>query len=417
MKYIFLSILSTFLFLVGHGQSYSLQQLEASFLENNYALLASKFDISRAEAEVIQERVWPNPTIYIDQVNLWSNRTVDLLPRLIGEYGRKQQLVAGLEQLIETAGKRKKRVVIKQLEQKTSIYEFEELTRELKKELRQAYYRLASLSQEHQQLEAIVALFKQLNEQYERQVVLENVSRVDYHRVQSEYVSLRKEQVDLEDDIAEDLEKLRVLTQLEGLRLSQLVFDTQEQQRMKPLPADILELAMGQNIGIKRQATELEKAGTQLMLEKAQRKPDLTLMLGYDRGGNTMQDFIGVGVSVDLPVFNKNKGNIKAAEFQVKKEEAVQHALKWELESAVIRLNGQLQKYQHSLSDWPTDASMGRQDMLDGYKKHLQSGQVTLIEFIDFTQASRDAHKAYLDTWENYNITYEELQYLVGKDF
>ncbi|KGE16107.1 TolC family protein [Sphingobacterium deserti] len=417
MKYIFLSILSIFVSVICHGQSYTLQQLEASFLENNYALLASKYAISRAEAEVIQERLWPNPTFSVDQVNLWSNSTVELLPRLIGEYGRKQQVVMGLEQLIETAGKRKKRVVIKQLEQKTAVYEFEELMRELKKELRQAYYRLASLSQEHQQLSAIVTSFNQLNGQYSRQVTLENVSLADYYRVQSELVSLRKEQIDLEDDIAEDLEKLRILTQIGKLDLSQLAFDAQEQQRIKVLPVDLLSLAMDQNIGLKRQTTELEMSGKKLLLEQAQRKPDLTLLLGYDRGGNTMQDFVGVGVSVDLPVFNRNKGNIKAAQYQVKKDEALQHSLKWELENTVVRLNGQLQKYQQSLADWPDDASKGRQDMVDRYKKHLQSGQITLIEFIDFTQASRSAQKAYLDTWENYNKTYEELQYLVGKDF
>jgi len=76
-----------------------------------------------------------------------------------------------------------------------------------------------------------------------------------------------------------------------------------------------------------------------------------------------------------------------------------------------------LQRYQQALSAWPVEAAQEQEDILNRYKKHLQSGQVTLIEFIDFTQASRDAHKAYLDTWENYNITYEELQYLVGKDF
>ncbi|GHE23303.1 cation transporter [Sphingobacterium griseoflavum] len=391
--------------------------MEARFLENNYALLAQKFDIGRAEAQVVQEKLWPNPTLAISEVNLWSNRTTETLPRLFGNYGRGQQISVELEQLIETAGKRSKRVAIKELEHRTSVYTFEELVRELKKELRQTYYQLSSLSQEKTQLTELVDLFTQLNDQYGRQAVLENVSKVDRYRVQSELVTLRKELTDLESEISTYLEVLRVLTGLNGLSLSQLALVTDGNQTIKALPADILTIALDQNIGLKRQTLQVEQAGKELQLEKAQRKPDLTLQLGYDRGGNIMQDFIGLGVSMDLPVFNRNKGNIKAAAYQLEKEETTKQALKWELENAVVRLQGQLMRYQSALAAWPLDGVREQLDILNRYRKHLQAGQVTLIEFIDFTQATRDAQKAYLDTWENYNITYEELQYLVGKDF
>lgn len=404
-------------FVVCQSQTYGLQQLEASFLQNNYALLAQKFEIGRAEAEIVQEKLWPNPTLAISEVNLWANGTAETLPRLFGSYGRGQQLSVELEQLIETAGKRSKRVAIKQIEHRSSVYAFEELVRELKKELRQTYYQLSSLFQERKQLAAIIDLFTQLNEQYGRQAALQNVSKADYYRVQSELITLRKELANLDDDAAAYLETLHVLTKIDDISLTQLALLSDDHNTLKAVPADLLAMALDQNIGLKRQNLQVEQAGTQWQLEKSQRKPDLTLQLGYDRGGNIMQDFIGLGVSLDLPVFNRNSGNIKAAKFQLEKEEANQQALKWALENAVVRLQGQLQRYQQALLEWPIAAVQEQEDILNRYKKHMQSGQVTLIEFIDFTQASRDAHKAYLDTWENYKITYEELQYLVGKDF
>ncbi len=404
-------------FVVCQSQTYGLQQLEASFLQNNYALLAQKFEIGRAEAEIVQEKLWPNPTLAISEVNLWANGTAETLPRLFGSYGRGQQLSVELEQLIETAGKRSKRVAIKQIEHRSSVYAFEELVRELKKELRQTYYQLSSLFQERKQLAAIIDLFTQLSEQYGRQAALQNVSKADYYRVQSELITLRKELANLDDDVAAYLETLRVLTKIDDISLTQLALLSDDNNTLKAVPADLLAMALDQNIGLKRQNLQVEQAGKQWQLEKSQRKPDLTLQLGYDRGGNIMQDFIGLGVSLDLPVFNRNSGNIKAAKFQLEKEEANQQALKWALENAVVRLQGQLQRYQQALLEWPIAAVQEQEDILNRYKKHMQSGQVTLIEFIDFTQASRDAHKAYLDTWENYKITYEELQYLVGKDF
>lgn len=417
MRYIYTIVMTFCTFVVCQSQTYGLQQLEASFLQNNYALLAQKFEIGRAEAEIVQEKLWPNPTLAISEVNLWANGTAETLPRLFGSYGRGQQLSVELEQLIETAGKRSKRVAIKQIEHRSSVYAFEELVRELKKELRQTYYQLSSLFQERKQLAAIIDLFTQLSEQYGRQAALQNVSKADYYRVQSELITLRKELANLDDDVAAYLETLRVLTKIDDISLTQLALLSDDNNTLKAVPADLLAMALDQNIGLKRQNLQVEQAGKQWQLEKSQRKPDLTLQLGYDRGGNIMQDFIGLGVSLDLPVFNRNSGNIKAAKFQLEKEEANQQALKWALENAVVRLQGQLQRYQQALLEWPIAAVQEQEDILNRYKKHMQSGQVTLIEFIDFTQASRDAHKAYLDTWENYKITYEELQYLVGKDF
>jgi cobalt-zinc-cadmium efflux system outer membrane protein len=55
--------------------------------------------------------------------------------------------------------------------------------------------------------------------------------------------------------------------------------------------------------------------------------------------------------------------------------------------------------------------------MLENFKKHLQNKQVTLLEFIDFTQAYREANQAYLELQQTYQNTFEELQYIVGQDF
>lgn len=411
------TLLALLLATVCNAQTYSLQQLEAIFLDQNYSLIANKFNIDRAQAEIIQEKLWPNPTLSIDQVNLWTNGGSETMSPLLGNYGRTQQIAIDLEQLIETAGKRKKRVAIKTLEHRAAVFEFEELLRELKKELRQTYYHAVTLLRERERLAALVDQFQQLNKQYGRQAEQQNVSRADYYRVQTELVSLQKELVDLDGDIAEALASLRVFTQLPDLAAAHLAVPVDAQQQIKALPLDLRELARDQNIGLKQQLTQIDIASQQLALEKAQRKPDVTLGVGYDRGGNIMQDFIGLGVSIDLPVFNRNKGNIKAAQYQLQQQETTKNALQWSLENAVDRMGKQILSYQQALQSWPIEAAAGQDALLENYKKHLQSGQVTLIEFIDFTQAARNAQKAYLETWENYNNTYEELQYLVGKDF
>lgn len=399
------------------AQPYHLSQLETEFIKENYLLLAAKFDISKAEAEMVQEALWKNPSLAISEVNLWANAGSETLSPLFGRYGKTQQISVELEQLIETAGKRKKRVAIKRLEHRLAAYEFEELVRELRKELRQHFYYLASLKYSRTQLVDMVQLFEQLGKQYQRQAQQENISTADYNRVRNEWLRLKKDLAALEADAETSLSTLRVLTGIADLALETLQVDGVFVSRTVHIPADLNEWIAEQNIGIKKQSTAIDMAKQQLELENAQRTPDITLQLGYDRGGNIMQDFVGVGLQMDLPLFNRNKGNIQKAKQQIDQEQVTYTGLQWTLEQTVQRYKNQLLKYEKTLSHW-SDTTEGEQErMVQNYRKHLENRQVTLLEFIDYVQSHREARQSFLETWERYNNTFEELQYLVGKDF
>ena len=294
--------------------------------------------------------------------------------------------------------------------------DYEELLRELKKELRQSFYTLSRINQEENQLQNMLNLFTQMSNQYERQSKLQNVSKADFYRIQTELLGLQKESVLLENEKIDGLNKLRLLTQNSELNINQLQFETSIKSQNQ-LPFDLKNSAKNQNIGLKKQENELNLAKNQLILEKAQRTPDLTFQLNYDRGGNIMRDFVGVGVSVDLPIFNTNKGNIKAAKISIEQQLANQNAYQLELDQSIDRLQNQLKKIEETLNFWSSEKEAEQNLMIDNYKKHLQNKHITLMEFIDFTQAYRVAQQAYLELQETYEHTYEELQYIVGKDF
>src|SRR5690606_18908219 len=124
--------------------------------------------------------------------------------------------------LIETAGKRRKRVAIKELAKNSTAYAYEELLLELLKTLRQTYFSLARIQEEKQQLDASLELFVQLKLQYQRQSELNNVSQADYYRIQAELIGLQKEKVELENDQTELLNTLRVLTQMPNMAINDI---------------------------------------------------------------------------------------------------------------------------------------------------------------------------------------------------
>lgn len=397
------------------AQKVTLENLEAAFLQKNYELIASKYNIDKVDAEIVQEKLWSNPTLSISEVNLWKTYNVEQQPYLIGKYGKNQQVAVELDQLIETAGKRKKRVAIKQLEKNNALFDYEELMRELKKELRQSYFSLAKINEQKNQLQNSIDLFSQMNIQYKRQADLKNVPKADFYRLQTELISLQKDKVSLDKDESELLTKLRILTQNPELKTEDIdfsIFNTIS----KPIPLNVKELAKEQNIELKRQANEISLAEKQLVLEKAQRVPDLTFQVNYDRGGNIMRDFVGVGVSMDLPILNTNKGNIKSAQLSVDQQKISKDGLTYELDNSIDGIQNQLSQLENMLNQWKDLDKDEQLKMIENYKKHLQNKQVTLLEFIDFSQAYRESQESYLEILEEYQNTFEELNYIVGQD-
>lgn len=417
MKRIFILIPALLFTISLQAQQYSLLDLEIRFIENNSALIAGRFNIDRAEALIIQEKVWQNPNFTISEVNLWKNKGAEELPILFGNYGKHQQFSLELEQLIETAGKRKKRVSLKRLEKNNASFEYEELIRELKKEIRTSYYSLERIQKEEKELFRMLSLFEQMNEQYKRQSNLNNVRKVDYYRIQTELMGLQKEQRELEEDKFEALRDLRVLTNLSELEIDQIDYNSAKLPNSRLLPYDILELAKEQNIGLLRQNNEILMAQNSYELELAERVPNVALQLGYDRGGNIMRDFVGIGASVDIPIFNKNKGNIAAAKYQLKQQNALRQDIELSLSQTIRSLENQFRRLETTLSTWSANDLEDQAKVVQSYSKHLLNKEVTLMEFIDFVQSYREAYQAYIQTQEKYHQVFEELQYIVGKDF
>lgn len=51
---------------------YTPVEIESLFLKQNLQLLAEKMNITLAEAEIAQSKLWDNPQLSIGSMNLWS---------------------------------------------------------------------------------------------------------------------------------------------------------------------------------------------------------------------------------------------------------------------------------------------------------------------------------------------------------
>jgi cobalt-zinc-cadmium efflux system outer membrane protein len=129
-----------------------------------------------------------------------------------------------------------------------------------------------------------------------------------------------------------------------------------------------------------------------------------------------MRDFIGFGIGIDLPIYNRNQGNIKLAKAQVEQQKMQLNAVNIELETSISKLTKQLKAYENLLNQFPSTAMQEFQSMMENYVKHLKSKQVSLFEFIDFADSFLQSQSKYYEIEKNYFETFEQIQYLIGKD-
>lgn len=395
-----------------------LAEAEAIFLDNNLQLLAGKLGIDEAKAKVIQAKLWPNPTLSITEVNGWANAGSESLGRLTGNWGNHAQVAIDVEQLIQTAGKRRKLLAIEETGVRIAEQEFEVLLRSLQLELR-AQLALLRCTQERLAVYGRVLVEQQrLATGYERQLAQGNVGRGDYVRLKASAVALRH---DLDGIRNENLDAQRALKALLGLaptvnvKLAEEPSATPPTTVIKALTADtVARWAYSYHTALKPIRTGITQAEQQLRYEKARRIPDLTVAVGYDRGGNIMRDFVGVGISMDLPIFNRNQGQIKAAHSQVELRRLDLEYVRNEVTSTAI------EAWKNLLSAVSRSEQLGEPYSADidavlvGYRNSFAHRNTSLLEYLDFLDAYLTTKDNLLETERQLLTQYETLRYYVG---
>ena len=390
-------------------------EIEQVFLAHNLTLMAQRFHMQQAEAAVLQAKLWPNPTISISEVNLWKNPSSESFPALIGNYGKYQQVAVELEQTIEMAGKRKKRVQLQLLEKENAQLQFEELLRNLKYDLRSQCLELQILQEKEKLYNSQVDIFQMLAKSYQNQWKEGNVSEMDYLRIQSESIAfgnklneIQQEKITKMNEVARYLgDKGTALTISDTIGIPHfLQRKTQEWKIM----------ALDNRSDYKIIHNELKKSDAQLKIEKAERIPDLQVSMNYDRGGNIMRDFIGLGVAMDLPLFNRNQGNIKIAKLELEKNKVEIEQFRIDIEREIDFLSERLSILETSLKT--TDIGFdGKLDVaLERYVRNFQQRRLTIVEFIDFINNYMENKESILERRAKYLQYKEELMYLIGKD-
>lgn len=389
----------------------SLPSAEKQFLERNLQLLAEKYNIEIAKAQVIQAKLFDNPNFSasVDIYNPENYKWFDV-SNGSGQYD------FSVDQLIRLAGKRNKEISLAKIDVQLSENRFYELLRTLHFSLNSVfydtYYTLRSLEAFDTQIELLEDLQKNYDELEKRGIV--PLSEVV--RIRSLLYGLRSDKLDLQNQFNDKQALLQLLLQdntiiyIPEIDKSEFVFEN---------PSDFLlpylvNEAKENRIDLKTLQSEITYHNKNYSLQKAMAVPDITIGAEYDKRGSFADHIPLLTMSIDLPLFNRNQGNIKAAKASIKQSEIQFQQKQLEVENEVHKayLNAlNADKINNSIAPgFESDLQNILQNITENFKKR----NISMLEFTDFYESYRD-NVIHLNQIKNQKAqAMEELRFVVG---
>lgn len=396
---------------------YSPAKIEAIFLKENLQLIAEKMNISLAEAEITQTKLWDNPELSIGGVNLWSTNTQR--QELGAEsFPRNMQFSIELSQLIQTANKRSKLVNSMKVSKEIAIQDFEDVLRGLKTELRKLIYEVEYLQSYQRVLFAQEESLEQLIASYQKQVAQGNIAKSELLRLQSGLLEQRNEINETQIALNEQQKSLKSLLNISALHIIEI--ESNNVTNIDPNQislASLFETAYEVRPDMKRGKLQTLLYQKILSYEKSQRVPDITLSTSYDRYGGVWKDFFGFGVSFNIPFLNRNQGNIKAAKINIEQSKIIdlqqQNIAQQEITEAFLNYSCAYKFHKEVESN---ELLTELDSMLELYTKNFLNRNISMLEYLDFMETYKSNKQIKLSSRKNLYSSFEEFQYAVGTE-
>lgn len=391
----------------------SMPGAEAQFIQTNLSLLAQRYNIDIARAEVIQARLYNNPSLSLSG-NLYDPQR----KRLLNVSNANGQYDVGIQQVIRLGGKRSREVQLALTAVSMSEDQFADLLRNLRYVLRSTFYELLYTRRITSGYEKQETYLSNLSKAYDQLQATATVTMKDAVRIKSLLYALRADRSALQQK-EEDLQAV-----LRGLLQSNNSYfipeTTRETRDLLPelsssnLP-ELIDTAYASRHDLKQAEQSIRYNEQNYRLQKALAKPDLTLGAEFDKRGSFVDNASFLTVGVDLPFFKRNQGNIKAAKFSIAQSQVLATQQKMTVENEVRQAYAKLQSSAEVLRSFDPAFRDQYDRLLEGVTDNFKKKNISLVEFTDFYESYRD-NLAQMNQLDNQcRQAMESLQLAVGK--
>lgn len=339
-----------------------------------------------ARSGVLDAGLYPNPTLGYDAANVGGEG------RPGAGFWDRQDLTLRVEQTILLGGKRSNRIAAAEHGVDASAATLRDVYRRQVLEFERRYYAVVLGK-------STLDLSTRILEQFDEIIALSELRYEGGATSGLEMARLRTERLRFfEDRVDADLQlstARAALLEILGSR-ADVEFDVVEELRFAPQEADVAaleELALAQRPELAASLARLEQSRSQYRAERAARIPDVVPFVGYNRDFG--QNLWAFGLSIDIPLFNRNQGGIARALAHSSREEQelrrTELSVRRQVREAYLSMNAQAEKVMALESDYVPSALQARTIAEASYRL----GALDLIAFLDAERSYRTTVRAY----------------------
>ena len=359
-------------------------------------LRAAAHEVAASEAALGQAGAWPNPALeYLREGRQAGTRTTTVQ----------------INQPIELGGKRRARIELAEGAAALARTDLAARRQNARSDVIAAFYAVL-VAQERQQLAgSLIDLARQGVLVAGKRVAAGKISPIDETKARLAAVDATAGLNQASGELAIARTALGALL---GLPADAIVLAAQQVElpEMKPLPA--LLAASADSVTVRRARRQLALQVAQTDVERAARIPDVTVSVGRQKEDEFQRRQSVVGLSVPLPLFNRNAGNLSAA---LRRTDRAQD----ELAAAELAVASDLALAWTRYDVARSEVALLRQEVLphagSAYAltlKGFEYGKFSILDVLDAQRTlfqSRDRHwNALREAWR----AYADIERLAG---
>lgn len=384
------------------GQSYATPELTLSqALEqaqsNNPNMAAANWQVDISQAERKQAGLIPNPELSWEVEDTRSDTRTTTVQ---------------LTQPIELGGKRGARVEVAERGIDIASLGLEQNRNALRADVIQAFYgvlqanmrfELANESQEIAQRALTIA---------QGRVKAGKVSPIELTRAQVQLAEIELEASRAIKDLGIAKARLQLVMGEEGSKQVQPQGDA---TRLPSLPSTLVLLnALSGSAELRSAKSAIEQQDASFELERAQRIPDLNVSLGSQYSSADRERVNVVGLSMPLPLFNRNQGNILAAARRADQSRDLRNATELRLRNEVQSAAEQWLMAQAEIKAFQATILPSAQSAVESTVRGFEMGKFAFLDVLDAQRTLIQSRTQYIQALTSATESWVMLERVLG---
>lgn len=366
-------------------------------LEGNPEVAAATRQLEATEGQVLQGRARPNPELAYSLEDARSKT-------------RTQSWQLNLP--VELGGKRAARTKAAEKSREQAQAQLIELKATVRANVAAAYFDVLTARERLALATDSTALAKSSTDTVAKRVAAGKVSPVEETKARVAEAGIR---VELAQAASEQRNALSRLFALMGRTDVPYTVLEGTAETLPPVPnLAELQALISSSPAVVLARVEVDRRKALTDLEQSKRVPDVTVSVGMQRSNETQRNVLLFGVSVPLPVFDRNQGNLLEA---LKLEDKARD----ELQGAIVRLHSEVAQARERLSTIAAEVQSLQQEVLPGAKSAydaatigFENGKFNFLEVLDAQRTYFTAKSQYLKALGEAHRAAAEVDRLLG---